>query len=195
MKQVWNQFEYFAGLLYVHITNNADWAPVGRLVWRNFLYNRGKIRMADDVEKKNAQQPRKSWPPIEAGLFNGSTERFGEVGEAYRINFRNGRAADGLGVTISRTKLELELFLMRAETLVVQDDDCDGLCALECAEEPSAAIETFGQDRGVFFRFAGRPSRGLDVMRPQHEPVVFDAIGVLDRLATRSMLRFDDQTL
>jgi hypothetical protein len=80
-------------------------------------------------------------------------------------------------------ELELELILVRAETLVVKDDDCDELCAVECAEGPSAAIEAFEEDRGVLFRFAGRPSGDLDVMRPQQEPVVFEAIDVLDGLA------------
>jgi hypothetical protein len=76
-------------------------------------------------------------------------------------------------------KLELELIFVLADKIVIQDDGSDQFCVLECAMEPSAAVEAVKQDRRVFLGFAGRPAADIDMLRAEYQGSVLKAIEVV----------------
>jgi SIR2-like protein len=68
-----DKFEYFAALVYADINKgqgNAIRGPVGRFGWR-----RTREVLFDQVQQEAAAAA-DSWPPLTAGLFGGSSERF-----------------------------------------------------------------------------------------------------------------------
>jgi len=80
---VWDRFEYLIALSSVDdciVREKSPWAPVGRFGWRN----RWDGQDIATVITKEAQAQRDSWPPIAAGFFGGSIERFERAQEAFR---------------------------------------------------------------------------------------------------------------
>ena len=82
---VWDRFEYLVALSSVDdclIREKTPWAAVGRFGWRNRSDGQGiAVMIAGEAQAK-----RETWPPIVAGLFGGSYERF----ELAQETFRNG---------------------------------------------------------------------------------------------------------
>ena len=56
------------------------WGPVGCFGWRRRGYREDTIMSEINLEVANAGE---YWPPLKAGLFNGSAERFKEVKVAF----------------------------------------------------------------------------------------------------------------
>jgi len=78
-------------------------------------------------------------------------------------------------------ELELELILVLADALVIEDDDSDQFSALECTVEPSAPVEAVTQDRRGFLCFARWPTgrKRLGIRGSEHQSSVLKAIDVV----------------
>jgi len=76
-----DRFEYLLGLVHIDISNNLDWAPTGCFIWRNWR-EAAQTRVAGAM-RAEAKAAGKDWPPLVAGLFHRSMERFNEVQDAY----------------------------------------------------------------------------------------------------------------
>lgn len=76
-----DRFEYLKALAYVDVVDpNDGCAPLGRFAWRNAHDDRDVIRKIDnEVATLGAQ-----WPPLRAGFFAGSLDRFSEVKQSLR---------------------------------------------------------------------------------------------------------------
>ena len=74
-----DRFEIFVALSYMD-SYRMEWAPVGRFGWKE-REPRGKVGPVSAVisEAASAQD---DWPPLKAGFFSGSYERFQEVSSA-----------------------------------------------------------------------------------------------------------------
>ncbi len=55
------------------------WGPVGCFLWRN---RRSENHIINLIAEESSKE-RNNWPPIKAGLFDGSFERFQQVGKKY----------------------------------------------------------------------------------------------------------------
>ncbi|MED4170597.1 caspase family protein [Priestia megaterium] len=77
--ELFDRFEIFFGLVHSDLYSLGTWGPVGRFGWK---YHRSENAYNEIIdEAKTLQQ---NWPPIKAGLFGGSYERFKEVAEHFR---------------------------------------------------------------------------------------------------------------
>jgi hypothetical protein len=68
-ENLFDQFEVYAALEYVHVTGR-EWAPIGRFGWK---------REHDNVFNpllEGAKKEAANWAPLRAGLFDGSSEAF-----------------------------------------------------------------------------------------------------------------------
>jgi len=74
---------------------------------------------------------------------------------------------------------ELELILVLADALVIEDDDSDQFSALECTVEPSAPVEAVKQDRRGFLCLARWPTEDVDIKGSEHQSSVLKAIEVV----------------
>lgn len=81
-ESLFDRFEIFLALVYADQYSskyNGDfWGPIGRFGWK---YRRSN-NIYDEILKE-AEVFKEKWPPIEAGLFNGSYERFKEVASGF----------------------------------------------------------------------------------------------------------------
>ncbi|MCL4400575.1 hypothetical protein M1316_01195 [Candidatus Parvarchaeota archaeon] len=79
-----DHFEYLSALVFVDMKNleagSEVWGPVGCFGWRRLYYREDTIMWKIDMEAAGAGG---NWPPIKAGLFNGSVKRFKEVKVAF----------------------------------------------------------------------------------------------------------------
>ena len=74
-----DRFEIFLALTYAD-AKEIDWGPPGRFAWK-----RRSTSMSPYVElMEEAQRMGDDWPPIKAGLFRNSTQRFLEVADQYK---------------------------------------------------------------------------------------------------------------
>ncbi|MBK8015494.1 MAG: caspase family protein [Betaproteobacteria bacterium] len=81
-EQAFDAFEVFFALAIADIDllrGGSGWGPVGRFGWKHKSRDNGPL--ARVVAEGRAQQT--AWPPIQAGLFGGSSERFEAVAAAY----------------------------------------------------------------------------------------------------------------
>lgn len=76
-ERLFDDFEIFLALTYAHATGR-DWGPIGRFGWKRD-HDQLFSRMIEQ-----AQREKSAWPPLRAGLFNGSAEEFCVVAEALR---------------------------------------------------------------------------------------------------------------
>jgi hypothetical protein len=75
-EQRFDRFEYLLALVYADLSND-EWGPIGCFIWRDGRLN-GEDRVAGRI-KKEANAAGEDWPPLKAGLFKGSIDRFNEV--------------------------------------------------------------------------------------------------------------------
>jgi Caspase domain len=83
-------FDQFEILLALSFCNDRDtdpaehcWGPPGRFLWKErgtFSDDRVYTRFVNAAKTQG-----ESWPPLKAGLFNGSAKRFAELADAYRL--------------------------------------------------------------------------------------------------------------
>ena len=74
-----DRFEIFLALTYADETEQ-NWGPPGRFAWK-----RRSTPMSPYVElMEEAKKMGDNWPPVRAGLFKGSAERFLETAERYK---------------------------------------------------------------------------------------------------------------
>jgi hypothetical protein len=77
-------FEYFVSLMLFHyqLKTRPDWpsyAPVGSYIWRERHSRNNTI----DRLRREAEEQGASWPPLMAGLFEGSPQVFKSIVEAF----------------------------------------------------------------------------------------------------------------
>lgn len=83
---LFDRFEFLVGLVngdYRDSRGMAFFVPTGRFGWRDAWDN--KYPEIDRMESE-ADEMQDSWPPLKAGMFNGSFSRFKEVVTAYRTD-------------------------------------------------------------------------------------------------------------
>lgn len=85
-EEFFDRYEIFRALLYIDATVGEDldghlWGPPGRFAWKH-RRNLGKS-LFDEVAAE-ASLHGSSWPPLMAGMFSGSLERFQEIAKRYR---------------------------------------------------------------------------------------------------------------
>ena len=75
-----DRFEVFLALTYADATD-YPWGPPGRFAWKH----RSSDRMGPYVAlMQEATREGDNWPPVKAGLFRGSTQRFLDVASGYK---------------------------------------------------------------------------------------------------------------
>jgi hypothetical protein len=86
-QQAFDEFEYLACLSVLHRTKRGGWftiVPIGSFTWREaFNPNRVVDRLSREVEALGS-----NWPPLKAGLFDGSPEAFKAVKDALHSSER-----------------------------------------------------------------------------------------------------------
>ncbi|MEJ2093190.1 MAG: hypothetical protein P8X65_13475 [Syntrophobacterales bacterium] len=79
-----DKFEYLSSLVYVDLNKKEvgpkEWGPIGCFGWRRIGQRENTIMEKINLEIEN---DREKWPPLKAGLFNGSLERFTKVKQAF----------------------------------------------------------------------------------------------------------------
>ena len=78
--QYFDRFEMLLALTYADATD-YEWGPPGRFAWKHCSHIRRSPYVALIEE---ATRMGDNWPPVEAGLFRGSTKRFLEVADKYK---------------------------------------------------------------------------------------------------------------
>ena len=79
-EQMFDRFEVFLALVYAELEYNPDnrvWGPLGRFGWK--YRSRGRAGNVYSEIVKEANTFKSEWPPLKAGLFSGSIDRFLEV--------------------------------------------------------------------------------------------------------------------
>ena len=75
-----DRFEMFLALTYADAMD-CDWGPLGRFAWKHSSRTRGSpyVALMEEATKMGD-----NWPPVRAGLFRGSTQRFLDVAGRYK---------------------------------------------------------------------------------------------------------------
>ncbi|MBM3157558.1 MAG: caspase family protein [Chloroflexi bacterium] len=79
---MFDRFEIMLALVHADLlfqSTNRVWGPFGRFAWK---HRSGDFSIYTSVLKE-AQVQQDAWPPLRAGLFGGSFERFNEIAKAY----------------------------------------------------------------------------------------------------------------
>ena len=71
---LYDQLEMFLSLVYADIKND-EWGPMGRFGWKTI---KARAKIYENLLKE-AEKEGDNWPPLKAGLFNSSYERFKQV--------------------------------------------------------------------------------------------------------------------
>jgi hypothetical protein len=78
-QRAFDEFEYLVCLTFMHASRKNEtfpsWPPIGSFVWRHAL---DAHRLIDDLSR-DAEESANDWPPLKAGLFDGSIESFKAV--------------------------------------------------------------------------------------------------------------------
>jgi len=77
-ERLFDDFEVYSALVYVDVTGR-DGGPIGRFGWKHSK-DMGDNPFNRIVEE--AKEMKEEWPPLRAGIFSGSLERFLEVSKA-----------------------------------------------------------------------------------------------------------------
>lgn len=83
-EELFDRFEVFYALVYADMTQRdlgRIWGPPGRFGWKGIRGHSGDPyqSLLDEANQRGS-----SWPPLAAGLFGGSLERFNEIATSYR---------------------------------------------------------------------------------------------------------------
>ena len=78
--QHFDRFEMFLALTYADATD-SDWGPPGRFAWKHGSPTHSRSPFVALMEE--ATRTGDDWPPVKAGLFKGSTQRFLDVAGKY----------------------------------------------------------------------------------------------------------------
>jgi hypothetical protein len=79
-EQLFDDFEIHSALVFSDATGR-DWAPIGRFGWK---HERGREGSPFDLIIEEAKKDGENWPPLKAGLFHGSLEKFLELSTTFR---------------------------------------------------------------------------------------------------------------
>lgn len=74
-EELFDYFEVYSALVYSDAANSG-WGPIGRFGWK-YHHGYGDNPLSYIIAR--AKQASENWPPIQAGLFQGSYDRFLEV--------------------------------------------------------------------------------------------------------------------
>jgi len=77
-ESIFDRFEVMLALVHADLAKYF-WGPLGRFAWKH--RNRDKAPYTTIVQEAQAQKD--AWPPLRAGLFGGSFQRFDEVAKQY----------------------------------------------------------------------------------------------------------------
>ena len=86
-EEMFDRFEIFLALVYADYYYDTSkqfsriWGPIGRFGWK-YHSRRGKENIFKIIADE-AQRSGKNWPPLNAGFFQGSIDRFIEISEKY----------------------------------------------------------------------------------------------------------------
>lgn len=74
-EKLFDDFEVISALTYADAMER-DWGPIGRFGWKH-----GRDAESSPFGRvvKEAEEMKNKWPPLQAGMFGGSVERFSEV--------------------------------------------------------------------------------------------------------------------
>lgn len=89
-EELFDRFEMFYALTYAELEDrkgNHFWGPPGRFAWKARSFGRSGGPYATLVAE--ATSDGKAWPPVRAGLFGGSIERFKEIAQRYEEELLN----------------------------------------------------------------------------------------------------------
>ena len=87
-RRFFDRFEYLFALVYVDLfekKKNRIWGPVGCFRWRN--RDEPERYIMTEIEQESTEEG-DNWPPIKAGLFDGSVERFQHIKKEFDNLFR-----------------------------------------------------------------------------------------------------------
>ena len=85
---MFDRFEVFLALVHAELEYNPDnrvWGPLGRFGWK---YSSGRRSNAYSEIVKEANSFKSEWPPLKAGLFSGSIDRFLEVSTKFEESLK-----------------------------------------------------------------------------------------------------------
>jgi len=85
----YDNFEILLALTFADLSSVSTgtiWGPPGRFGWK---HRRGFGKSSYDLLVDEAKRDKSNWPPIKAGLFGGSIERFLEIASKYRDDTLN----------------------------------------------------------------------------------------------------------
>jgi hypothetical protein len=82
-ERLFDKFEVLRAVCYADLAKRTSgWAPLGRFAWKYHQDGHEDNPLADVMD--DASLKKNEWPPIKAGLFHGSSERFEEAAESFR---------------------------------------------------------------------------------------------------------------
>ena len=89
-ERFFDRFEVFLALVYADLDYRQGcriWGPLGRFGWKYRSRERSGNAYADII--KEAEDFKDHWPPLEAGLFSGSYDRFFDIATKFQEIFKN----------------------------------------------------------------------------------------------------------
>jgi len=89
-ERCFDRFEIFLALVYADIDYKPEgrmWGPIGRFGWKYRSRGRAGNIYVELLEEAESLKDR--WPPIKAGLFSGSYDRFSEIATKYQELLNN----------------------------------------------------------------------------------------------------------
>ena len=88
-EDLFDQFEILFALVYADASEKTSrhlWGPPGRFGWK---HKRGHGRSPYEELLQEQAQLGEEWPPLKAGFFAGSSDRFVDVASRYRDELLN----------------------------------------------------------------------------------------------------------
>ena len=89
-EHLFDQMEVFYALVYADMSEterSGIWGPPGRFAWK-FSGSRGRDNPFS-LLRAQADELKDRWPPLQAGLFGGSYERFKKIADGYEELMKN----------------------------------------------------------------------------------------------------------
>lgn len=80
-EDLFDRFEILYALSYADLNERLTWAPLGRFAWK-YCHDAKGSPYLNLVQE--AQREKDRWPPLEAGMFQGSYSRFEEVAKRFQ---------------------------------------------------------------------------------------------------------------
>jgi hypothetical protein len=88
-EDLFDRFEILYALTYADLQDRQSrhfWGPPGRFAWKG---RHGDSPSPYETLTEEARQQGVLWPPLQAGMFSGSSERFAAIATAYREQILN----------------------------------------------------------------------------------------------------------